>query len=84
MPLDSNSRRKTFMDDEHRASEIAKVKKRGNFIVRQELSNLTLECNFTTAITCNIVLFIIFLILGFPIYNSAAQSIEYSFDYTNW
>jgi hypothetical protein len=83
MKIDSN-RRKAFMEDEHRASEIAKVKKRGNFLLRQDISNLTLECNFTTAITCNIVLFIIFLILGFPIYNSAARSIEYSLDYSNW
>jgi hypothetical protein len=79
-----SGRRRTIATDDHKQSEITKVKKRGNFLLRQEISNLTVECNFKIAITCNIVLFVIFLILGFPIYNSATDSVEYALDYTQW
>jgi hypothetical protein len=78
---------KTFSENnlaEHKSSELSRLRKRGNFLVRQEISNLTIECNFKVAITCNVALFFIFLALGIPIYNSAQNSVEYSYDYTNW
>ncbi len=40
------------------------VEKRGNFILRQELTTLTPDCNVKCSIICNLVLMIIFFVLG--------------------
>jgi hypothetical protein len=64
--------------------EIIRIKNRGNFILRQELRDLTIECNFKTAICINVVFFIIMGIIGIPIYQSATNSFQDIHDYTEW
>jgi hypothetical protein len=65
-------------------SEQLRVRKRGNFILRQELKNLTPEFSLKCSIICNVSMSIIFFIFAIPILTSAKNSIEYSVDYTNW
>ena len=58
-------------------------KKRGNFIFRQELTNLTPECNAKCAIICNLILMILFFTFGGIIISSSQGIIEISQEYTN-
>ena len=60
------------------------LKKRGNFLLRQELKNLTIECSPKCSIICNFSIFIIMIGLAIPILNSAKNTIRYNVDYTNW
>jgi hypothetical protein len=60
-----------------------KPKKRGNFIFRQELTNLTPECNAKCAIICNSILMVLFFAFGGTIVASSNSIVEISQDYTN-
>ncbi len=57
---------------------------RGNFILRQELKNLSPGCSAKCAIVCNLILLIIFAIVAIPNFYSYNNSFEYSFDYSAW
>lgn len=58
--------------------------KRGNFIVRQELSSYTLECNAKCGMIFNMCLIILFLLVGIPIIILSNNTIEYEIPYTDW
>jgi hypothetical protein len=58
--------------------------KRGNFILRQELSTLTPDCNVKCSIICNTVLMVVFFMFGGSIVGSANSVIETVSEYTNW
>jgi hypothetical protein len=60
------------------------VEKRGNFILRQELTTLTPDCNVKCSIICNLVLMIIFFVFGGSIIGSANSVVEVVTEYTNW
>jgi hypothetical protein len=60
------------------------VKKRGNFIVRQELKSYTPECNPRCVIIFNSILILIFCAAGVPIVMFSQSEINYHFDYTDW
>ena len=57
---------------------------RGNFILRQELTTLTPDCNIKCSIICNLTLMVLFLIFGGSIVGSANSIIEVVTEYTNW
>lgn len=76
--------KKSIIMSDINAGDLSKVKKRGNFVLRQELSNFTIQCNLKVAIACNIILFLIMGIIGIPIYNSANNSIILVTNYTDW
>jgi hypothetical protein len=59
-------------------------KKRGNFLLRQELSSFTPDCNPTVAIVFNVIVTLVFLGLGFPMILLSEGIKEYQFDYTGW
>jgi len=65
-------------------SEIEQSKKRGNFILRQEINSLTIFCTFKVALFFNIFLFLVFNILGIYIVLSSENIKEYSIKYDNW
>lgn len=65
-------------------SELNRIKKRGNFILRQELKNLTIECSIKCSIICNTLMFFVFIIFAIPIIISSNSSIQISLDYTDW
>ena len=55
-----------------------------DIIFRQELVSLTPKCDFKCAIICNIVLIIIFFILGILIIAYTYKTKEVTIDYTDW
>jgi hypothetical protein len=59
-------------------------KKRGNFLLRQELKSYTPECNPTCGIIFNISIMFVFLALGIPIILFSEQIVEIKKDYTKW
>jgi hypothetical protein len=59
-------------------------KKRGNFILRQELRSYTPECNSRCGIIFNLVLLFVFLAAGIPIIYYSKQVVEYIEVYTDW
>jgi hypothetical protein len=59
-------------------------KKRGNFLLRQELRSYTPECNPTVGIIFNAIVTLIFLGLGFPMTILSEGMQEYQIDYTGW
>lgn len=71
-------------DRDKNISEIQKVKKRGNFILRQELKNLTPQCNIKFSLICNAILCLIFWIVGIPVLSSAGKSVSFEIPYTDW
>jgi|LauGreDrversion4_2_1035121.scaffolds.fasta_scaffold606822_1 hypothetical protein len=60
------------------------VEKRGNFILRQELTTLTPDCNVKCSLICNLILMIIFFVFGGSIIGSANSVVEVVTEYTNW
>jgi hypothetical protein len=64
-------------------SEIEKSKKRGNFILRQELNNYTIDCTMNCSIIFHVILFLVFFGFGIPIILSAG-SIEEEIQYDDW
>ena len=58
-------------------------KLRGNFVLRQELKNLTVETTPICSIICNIVLTILFIVITVPISKSANSFKSYTSEYTN-
>jgi len=60
------------------------IEPRGNFILRQELKNLSPGCSTKCAIICNLLLMIIFLIVSIPNLYSYNNSFEYIYNYTSW
>ena len=63
--------------------DIKPLKKRGNFILRQELSNLTLEITPLCSFVFNLSIAILFIIITIPMNKSATKFQEYSSEYTN-
>lgn len=61
--------------------EKAQIKKRGNFLFRQELRNLTLEPTPFCSMTCNLIIGIIFLSVMNPIFKSANEYVKYRVEY---
>lgn len=57
---------------------------RGNFILRQELKNLSPGCSAKCAIICNSILMLILVIIAIPNFYSYNNSFEYIFDYSSW
>ena len=62
----------------------AELEPRGNFILRQELRNLSPSCSARCAIVCNLILMILFGIIAIPNFYSYNNSFEFSFDYSSW
>ncbi len=65
-------------------TELMKVKKRGNFILRQELKDYTPECNYKCSIFINVLFSIIFLSIGTPIILSSENILETKVQYDTW
>jgi hypothetical protein len=65
-------------------SDIEESKKRGNFIFRQEIKSLTIFCSFKVAIIFNLILFLIFNIIGIYIAVSSQNIKEYHVKYDDW
>ncbi len=63
--------------------DIKPLKKRGNFILRQELNNLTLEITPLCSFIFNLSIAILFIIITIPMNKSASKFQEYSTEYTN-
>ena len=59
------------------------IKKRGNFLLRQELKNLTLEPTPLCSMLCNLIVGIIFLSVISPLLKSADDYISYKVEYTD-
>lgn len=59
------------------------LKKRGNFLFRQELKNLTLEPTPICAFSCNLIVAIIFLSVMNPLFKSANDFKNYRVEYTD-
>ncbi len=57
---------------------------RGNILFRQELTSITPQCSPTCALLCNLLLVVIFMVLGFPIVIAQNKVFEKKIDYTNW
>lgn len=57
---------------------------RGNFIFRQELKDMTPECDSMCAIVFNIFLSLLFVALGLPILLLAGNITEIVVDYSDW
>jgi hypothetical protein len=55
-----------------------------DIILRQEMESFTPNCNVKCAIICNLILIVLFIVLGASIIASSNGIIEYSVDYTNW
>ena len=64
--------------------DVDKGKKRGNFILRQELTNLTPECSLKLAIICNSILALLFAAVGAPIIYSRNTTVQYEVEYDVW
>ncbi len=71
-------------DTLHNPKAIVELEPRGNFILRQELKNLSTGCSAKCAIICNLILMVIFAIVAIPNFYSFNNSFEYSFDYSMW
>ena len=65
-------------------SEQLKANKRGNFILRQEMSNLTPECTIKFSIILNSILAICFAGIGIPIIISKDDTKEFEIQYDKW
>lgn len=63
--------------------ERSQVKKRGNFLFRQELKNLTLEPTPLCSMICNLIVGIIFLSVMNPLFKSSNDYISYRVEYTD-
>ena len=60
-----------------------KTKKRGNFLFRQELKNLTIEQKPLYAFICNILTGLILIMITIPVARSTRDYKEYVSEYTN-
>lgn len=60
-----------------------KTVKRGNFLFRQELKNLTLEPTPLCSMICNLIVGIIFLAVMNPIFKSSNDYLSYRVEYTD-
>jgi hypothetical protein len=58
-------------------------KKRGNFLFRQELKNLTLEPTPLCSMICNLIVGVIFLSVMNPIFKSSDDFLSYRVEYTD-
>lgn len=65
-------------------SEYIRAKRRGNFILRQELKDYTLECTSKVSIFINILLFLIFMVFGVPIVLSSENIMYIKVRYDRW
>jgi hypothetical protein len=65
-------------------SEIDRSKKRGNFILRQELKNWTIKCSLRFSMIFNFILLFIFFSFGFYISVSSGKVTEYVIQYDGW
>lgn len=61
-----------------------KLKLRGNFILRQELKNLTPECSIKFSVFCNLVIFSLFISFGIPTITSSLNTNEFEIRYDDW
>jgi hypothetical protein len=65
-------------------SEYIRAKKRGNFILRQELKDYTIECTSKVSIFFNILLFLLFMVFGVPIVMSSENIMTTQVRYDRW
>lgn len=63
--------------------DIKPLKKRGNFLLRQELKNLTLEITPLCSFIFNLSIAVLFIIITIPMNKSVSKFQEYSTEYTN-
>lgn len=66
------------------SSDLGHSKKRGNFILRQELKSLTIFCSFKVSLIFNLILFTIFNIIGIFIAVSSQNIKEIIIRYDDW
>ena len=59
------------------------IKKRGNFLFRQELRNLTLEPTPLCSLICNLIVGILFIAIMIPLLNSTKDYITFRVEYTD-
>jgi hypothetical protein len=65
-------------------SELARARKRGNFLLRQEIKSWTIECSTKVSLYLNLVLFLIFMFFGVYIAVIASNIIEVELKYDKW
>jgi hypothetical protein len=77
---------KTAADNDHHRnqSELSRANKRGNFILRQELRDYTVECSSKIAIIFNLLLFMLFMMFGVPIVLSSENILVTTVRYDIW
>jgi len=71
-------------DTLHNPRANLELEPRGNFILRQELKNLSPGCSAKCAMICNLILMTIFIIVAIPNFYSYNNSFEYIFEYSDW
>ncbi len=64
--------------------ELEKAKQRGNFILRQELSDFTPECNIMCSIYFDIALFFLLILFSIPLIMSSNSTGEHIHRYDYW
>lgn len=84
MENEYGNHRGSRIKDQNLNPEAQKVKNRGNFILRQELKNLTPYCNIKCSIIFNGLIFLFFMISSIIILSSTSKYSDYSIEYTNW
>jgi hypothetical protein len=86
LPAEPNVDSNNQVNSDQAAKEVVPgiKKKRGNFLLRQELKSYTPECNPTCGIIFNIVTLLVFAGLGVPMIIFSESVKEYQIDYTKW
>jgi hypothetical protein len=75
---------KSDLENLKNLSEIARIKRRGNFILRQELKDYTPECNIKFSLLINSIMLILFIGCGIPILNSSSATRIQEIPYDKW
>ena len=87
MDLIQASRSRSHSNSNSHSSNIelsARLLKRGNFVLRQELNSYTPECSAKCGIIFNSFLMVIFILAGVPIIICSNSIKEYKIDYSDW
>lgn len=73
---------KSSLSLNRKMSKLAEPPRRGNFLLRQELSDYTPHYSIKCAIVFNLLLALIFLIFTTPFQNTTKAYLEFRYD--NW
>jgi hypothetical protein len=79
-----NRSHKSDMENLKNLSEIARIKRRGNFVLRQELKDYTPECNIKFSLLFNSAMLLVFIGCGVPILNSSSTTLIQEIPYEKW